>query len=254
MPPMNAPDERRVWDARRLSSPHTQPDKADRIRAMFDAIAPTYERVNTLFSGGRDVYWRRRAVELARVNKDDVALDIACGTGDQARALAQSGARLVVGCDFAHRMLLRAARHRSAPTLCCRADALRLPFADGSVTLTTCSFGVRNFQDLDAGFREMHRVLAPGGRALILEFTRPANRLLRPVYEFYASRVMPVLAAGISRDRVGAYRYLPRSVVSFFSAGEMCARLVGAGFREARATRLTFGVVTVYVAHKAPDG
>ncbi len=89
---------------------------------------------------------------------------------------------------------------------------------------------------------------------MILEFTRPANRLLRPIYDFYAGRVMPTLAARVSRDRVGAYRYLPHSVVSFLSAEEMCARLIGAGFREARATPLTSGVVTVYVAHKASDG
>ena len=243
-----------MWDARRLRCPHTQPDKAGRVRAMFDAIAPTYERINSLFSVGCDAYWRRRAIELAGVNRDDLALDIACGTGDQARALARWGPRRVIGCDFAHQMLLRAARHQTAPTLCCQADALHLPFGDRSVTVTTCAFGVRNFQDLDAGFREMHRVLAPAGRAVILEFTRPANRLLRPVYEFYASRVMPALAARLSRDRVGAYRYLPRSVVSFLSAEEMCARLIGAGFREARAVPLTFGVVTVYVARRASDG
>jgi demethylmenaquinone methyltransferase/2-methoxy-6-polyprenyl-1,4-benzoquinol methylase len=251
---MNAADDRSVWDARRLRLVHAQPDKADRVRAMFDAIAPTYERINRLFSAGRDAYWRRRAIELADVRADDFALDIACGTGDLARQLVRAGARLVIGCDFAHQMLLRAASHPTVPTRCCEADALRLPLPDASVTVTTCAFGVRNFQSLDAGLREMHRVLAPAGRAVILEFTRPSNRLLRPVYEFYASHLMPVLAARLSRDRMGAYRYLPRSVVSFVSAESLCARLVGAGFCEARATPLTFGVVTVYVAHKGSDG
>lgn len=216
---------------------------------MFDAIAPTYERVNTLFSGGRDARWRRKAVRFAAISPDDAVLDVACGTGDFARAAAATGAR-VFGCDFSHQMLLLATGRGPRPIHFCEADALQLPVADTAVTAVTCAFGARNFQDLDAGFREMYRVLKPGGRALILEFTRPANRFLRWVYELYASRLMPVLAGWISGDRVGAYRYLPRSVVSFADATEMCQRLRAAGFSSVRNKPLTFGIVTVYLAQK----
>ncbi len=221
---------------------------------MFNAIAPTYERVNTLFSLGRDAYWRRRAVELAGVGPDDVVLDVACGTGDFARALLVPGSRMVSGCDFAHDMLALATGREPGGIHFVEADALNLPFSDGSMTVASCAFGIRNFQDLDAGLGEMHRVLAPGGRAVILEFTRPASRLFRFAYELYAGRIMPFLAGLVSRDRSGAYRYLPRSVVSFPDATQMCDRLAGVGFADVQATPLTLGVVTVYVARKSPDG
>jgi len=269
------PDEP-VWDKQLLIAPHRAADKARRVRAMFEAIAPSYERVNTIFSGGRDAVWRRAAVRLARVGRDDTVLDIACGTGDFARVFAAAGASRVVGCDFAHQMLVLAAcgvrqrsslrgRRRSsssrpaeldangrpASTLrWCEADALRLPFQDGSFSIAACAFGVRNFQDLAAGFSEMHRVLRPGGRVVILEFSRPANRLAGLAYEVYSTKIMPLAASWLSGDRSGAYRYLPRSVLSFYSAEQMCARLGQAGFTDATATPLTFGVVTVYVARR----
>ncbi len=243
-----------AWNAGALRSPHTQPDKAGRVRWMFNAIAPTYERVNSLFSVGRDAYWRRRAVELAGVGPGDLVLDIACGTGDFARAMAKSAPGRVIGCDFAHQMLMLALGRKPGAIHYVESDALSLSVPDCSVTVTSCAFGVRNFQDLDAGLREMHRVLAPGGRVVILEFTRPLNRLFRAVYEFYAGRMMPLLAGAVAGDRLGAYRYLPSSVVSFPDALQMCARLVGAGFSQAQATPLTLGVVTVYVARKSSDG
>ncbi len=237
-----------VWDEQSLERPHLAPGKARRVRVMFDAIAPSYQRVNTVFSMGRDAAWRRTAVRMAGVKPDDAVLDIACGTGDFARAFAAAGARSVVGCDFAHKMLVRAQDRPVSALRWCEADALCLPFADGSFSIAGCAFGVRNFQDLGAGLGEMHRVLRPRGRAVILEFTRPANRLARWIYELYAGKIMPLGASWLSGDRSGAYRYLPRSVLSFAGAEQMCARLVQAGFTHTSATPLTLGVVTVYVA------
>ena len=208
---------------------------------MFNAIAPRYELVNSVFSVGRDATWRRRAVRLARVRADDDVLDVACGTGDFARAFSAARPRLVVGCDFAHDMLIRATRRAKGTSRWCEADALRLPYRSGSFSITSCAFGVRNFQNLDAGLREMFRVLRPGGRAVILEFAQPSNRLARGLYALYSTRLMPVVASWISKDRSGAYRYLPRSVVSFIDAGQMC-------FARVTATPLTMGVVTVYLA------
>jgi len=263
-----------AWTPELLQSPHEDADKAPRVRRMFNAIAPRYELVNTLFSAGRDAYWRRRAVELAEVRGDDDVLDIACGTGDFARAFAEARPRRVVGCDFANQMLIRAAsaserpvgaatvRERlgtsgGGPVACApgsdwvEADALGLPFADGSFSIASCAFGVRNFADLGAGLGEMFRVLRPGGRAVILEFTRPTNALVRCLYELYSNRLIPIAASWVSGDRSGAYRYLPRSVVSFLSADQMCAKLHAVGFVQAAATPLSLGVVTVYIATRS---
>lgn len=291
------PNEEQTWSSELLDAPHDVPDKAGRVRQMFNSIAPRYQLINSVFSAGRDAAWRRKAVELAGTGRDDDVLDIGCGTGDFARAFASSGARTVVGCDFAHEMLIRAAcsnAHRSAcradvgrqfkqsglsegqsgstgakmetgatRRVChvhsssgrvsgfvrwCEADALCLPFRSQCFSITSCAFSVRNFSDLDAGLAEMFRVLKPGGRAVILEFTRPRNRLTRFFYELYSGRFMPMAATLLSGDRSGAYRYLPRSVVCFLDAGQMGTRLRRAGFAHVVATPLTLGAVTVCVA------
>lgn len=245
---MTSTEQEPAWTTELLSAPHVASDKAQRVRRMFNAIAPRYELVNTVFSGGRDASWRRRAVALANVSTSDTVLDVACGTGDFARAFHRRGVRSVVGCDFARDMLERAAA-RSGPGIdWCEADALHLPFGDARFDILSCAFGVRNFQDLDRGLTEMRRVLRRGGRVVILEFTRPTARFFRWAYELYANRIMPQLAAWLSGDAAGAYRYLPRSIASFLTAKQMVARLVGAGFSHVRATPLTMGVVTVYVA------
>lgn len=219
---------------------------------MFNAIARRYELVNSVFSLGRDRAWRQRAVDLARIDSQDRVLDIACGTGDFARTFARRRPAVVVGCDFAGNML-RLARSRNPGLSWMEADALRLPVGDASFTVTSCAFGVRNLLSLDDGFREMRRVLAPGGRAVILEFGRPRNRWLRAAYEFYSHRVMPVGATLVSGDRSGAYYYLPRSVVSFLDSRQLVARLLDAGFARVTCTPLTFGVVAVYVAYTDQD-
>jgi len=236
---------------------------------------------------------------MVNASAGEDVLDVACGTGDFAQAFTRAGVRSVVGCDFAHEMLVRVTntpipfanpkgekasrleqtrfllgannpplsplgkgggmieRHMNTeivperpPTFRIRtveADALALPFADALFSIVSCAFGVRNFSDLIKGLMEMGRVLRPGGRLVILEFTRPTNRAVRFAYEIYAERVMPIAASLLSRDRTGAYRYLPRSVVSFLSASQMMERLRAAGFSKVSATPLTFGIVTVYV-------
>jgi len=240
-----------IWNDDLLQAPHHVADKATRVRRMFNAIAPRYERTNTICSGGRDANWRNRAVRLAAVRSDDDVLDIACGTGDFTRAFARWRPRSITGCDFAHEMLVRAAQASGTPRRWVEADALRLPFQNGSFSVLSCAFGVRNFVDLDAGLSEMHRVLKPGGRIVILEFSRPRSVWFRAVYEIYSSHVMPWAASWISGDRSGAYRYLPRSVVSFLHEEQMGDRLNQAGFESFSATPLTFGVATVYLARKA---
>ena len=245
---MKTTGEKSVWTPDLLDAPHDVPDKARRVRHMFNGIAARYELVNRLFSGGRDAAWRREAVRIAGVGADDDVLDIACGTGDFARTSSAVGARLVVGTDFAHEMLVRATGRSGDRSVWCEADALRLPFRAGSFSVTSCAFGVRNFADLEAAYAEMVRVLRPGGRAVVLEFGRPRNRVARGFYEFYSNRVMPLAATLVSGDKTGAYRYLPRSVVSFLDADQMEAAMLRAGFSRVVATPLTMGVVTVFIA------
>ncbi|GMV97336.1 MAG: ubiquinone/menaquinone biosynthesis methyltransferase [Phycisphaerae bacterium] len=245
-------DDPALWDAARLENPHLEPDKPARVRAMFDAIAPTYERVNTLASGARDAFWRREMVRLAEVRAADVMLDVACGTGDVARTFAAAATRprRIIGLDFAGRMLRQAAARPIPGGAFVQADALRLPLPDGCVSLVTCAFGVRNFADLRAGLLEMHRVLKPGGRAVVLEFCVPRQRLFRGLYLFYVNRLMPLLATWISRDRTGAYRYLPRSVLSFPDREGVAETFRSAGFESVTIHPLTGGIVAVYLARR----
>lgn len=240
-----------VWDKSRLTDPHRQPDKALRVRAMFDAIAPTYERVNRWLSLGRDASWRRRAVAMAALQSTDRVLDVACGTGDFARAFAKAGPAQVVGSDFSARMLALAAARPVARAQWCRADGTALPFADESFDVVSCAFGIRNFQNLARGLGEFHRVLRPGGRVVILEFSIPSFPLAAGMYRLYFRSILPRLATWISGDHTGAYDYLPQSVETFLDEPALRRALTEVGFASCVTRRLTAGIVTIYVARKA---
>jgi demethylmenaquinone methyltransferase/2-methoxy-6-polyprenyl-1,4-benzoquinol methylase len=213
---------------------------------MFDAIAPAYERFNTLATLGRDAAWRRKAVAAADVRAGDVVLDVCCGTGDMLRAAARAApaARLLIGVDFAANMLAQRRGRESFFLL--RADALRLPLADGSVDAITCAFGVRNLRDLQAGLVEMYRVARPGARVVILEFAMPESAFWRWAYGLYCRIVLPALGFVVGRDRSGAYRYLPRSIYTFEPATALARRLENAGFRSVQYWPMNFGGVILY--------
>jgi len=242
-----------IWDTARLADPHGQRDKRRRVRAMFEAIAPTYERVNRWASAGRDAHWRREMVRLADVHPGDVLLDVACGTGDVVRSFLKGPdrPRYWVGIDLATNML----RHARAPAggrgVFVQADALHLPVADEQVTIVTCAFGLRNFAHLQTGLREMYRVLRDGGRAILLEFSLPRHAALRAGYLFYFRRLLPHLATWLSGDATGAYRYLPESVLSFYDAQAIRSALLAAGFDGVSAHRKSCGIVTIHVARKS---
>jgi demethylmenaquinone methyltransferase/2-methoxy-6-polyprenyl-1,4-benzoquinol methylase len=236
-----------------LVDPHAQPDKAARVEAMFDAIAPTYEKVNALASLGQDAGWRRKAIAAADVRTSDIVLDLCCGTGDMIRTFAahDPAPRLIIGADFSAQMLA-GGRYDGidTPIQLLRADALRLPFADQSVDVISCAFGVRNFQDLGAGLREMRRVLRADGRVVILEFAAPDNPVIRWGHRLYCETVLPRLGQWISRDRTGAYTYLPRSIRTFERRAEMVARLAEAGFSSVTTTSMNLGSVVIYRAER----
>jgi demethylmenaquinone methyltransferase / 2-methoxy-6-polyprenyl-1,4-benzoquinol methylase len=246
-----APPSGPRWDRDALRDPHLQADKAVRVQAMFDAIAPAYERVNTVATLGRDAAWRRAARAAATLHPTDVVVDICCGTGDMLRVVAANDpppARLI-GVDFSAGMLAKVSGGMaSVPTDLVRADALALPLAAGVADVITCAFGVRNFGDLQRGLREMHRVARPGARLVILEFASPAQPLARWLFQAYCNLVLPRLGALLSRDRTNAYRYLPRSIQTFETTRGMRDRLLEAGFREVTARRMNLGGVVLYRA------
>ena len=241
-----------AWTDRDLADPHAQADKADRVRRMFAAIAPSYDLNNRLHSLWRDQAWRRAAVKAANVQPEDVVLDVACGTGDLAMAFDDCGAAQVIGVDFTLDMLTIAARKRPQPQASspkpayAAGDAMRLPVAQASVNVVCIAFGIRNVSDPGAAVREFHRVLQPGGRLVILEFSLPRNPVLRGLYNFYFRRVMPRTATWIARDRSGAYKYLPQSVNTFIDRQSMVTLMRDAGFADVVVKPLTFGIAVIY--------
>jgi demethylmenaquinone methyltransferase / 2-methoxy-6-polyprenyl-1,4-benzoquinol methylase len=242
-------DSATVWDAERLSNPHAQTDKRSRVRSMFAAIAPAYDLNNHLHSLYIDQYWRRRTVSLAAVRSGETVVDVACGTGDLTLAFARTPAASVVGVDFTYEMLPPARRksRRQAPRVSyVNGDAEALPLPDACADVVSIAFGIRNVQDPATALAEFRRVLKPTGRLVILEFSVPPNPLIRGVYGFYCSRIMPVTATWISRDRSGAYKYLPHSVDTFIKPPAMLAMMRTAGFDRVSATPMTFGSVTIY--------
>ncbi len=221
---------------------------------MFDRVAPRYDVLNRLLSGRRDIGWRRRAVALARLAANEVALDLGVGTGDLAFELlaASDPSAKVVGVDLSEGMLAVVRERARRGALGARfearaADAQHLPFADASFDRVTAAFTVRNLGDLDAGLREARRVLRPGGRAVILDFSTPPNPLIRHLSALYIHRVVPRLASLFGGD-ADAYRYLPRSIARFPGAAGLAARLRAAGFTRVRFERLSLGTVAIHVA------
>ncbi len=219
---------------------------------MFAAIAPSYDLNNRLHSLWRDQAWRRAAVRFSGLQPGDRVLDVACGTGDLAMAFRRSGAAHVVGVDFTTAMLRVAEDKRQQQKVDATAyiagDAMRLPVADASVNVVSISFGIRNVADVGAALAEFGRVLRPGGRVLVLEFSLPGNRMLRAAYNAYFHHVLPHTASWIAGDRTGAYRYLPQSVNTFMSRKQMIAALSEAGFTDATSRPLTLGIAALYRA------
>jgi demethylmenaquinone methyltransferase/2-methoxy-6-polyprenyl-1,4-benzoquinol methylase len=230
----------------------TRLDHDRRIAAMFDRVAPRYDRLNHLLSARRDIGWRRRAIALARLDADELALDVGTGTGDLAfglLAVSDTSAR-VIGVDISPGMLQALRRraestgeHRVMPLL---ATAERLPFSDASLDRVIAGFAVRNFGDLGVGLRETRRVLRAGGRAVILELSTPPNPAIAVLYGLYFHRIAPLVAALLGGDPA-AYRYLPRSVAAFPDADGLARRMRDAGFARVRYERLSFGIAAIHV-------
>jgi demethylmenaquinone methyltransferase/2-methoxy-6-polyprenyl-1,4-benzoquinol methylase len=230
--------------------------KKESVRKMFDGIAPSYDRLNHLMSLGVDRRWRRRALRETVDGTPQQVLDVACGTGDSTIAVARAAApgSLVTGADISEGMMALVAEKAAKAGVADRirlvvADGEAMPFSDASFDRLTCAFGIRNFEHKEVGLKEFHRVLKPGGRAVVLELSVPQNRLLRALYDLYFLHILPWVGGLVSGDKA-AYKYLPASVHAFPAPDAFCAMLRDAGFARVRHTALTFGLCRLFVGEK----
>ncbi|PLX96784.1 MAG: bifunctional demethylmenaquinone methyltransferase/2-methoxy-6-polyprenyl-1,4-benzoquinol methylase UbiE [Desulfuromonas sp.] len=231
-------------------------DKGRGVRQMFDEIAHSYDLLNRLLSFGIDRRWRRFAVSQLSIPKNGRVLDIATGTCDVAlEVAAQTDPSVtIIGEDFTQGMLVQGQVKLDASPygeriMLVNAPCEEIPHPDNTFDGITIAFGIRNVVDREAGLREMVRVLKPGGRAVILEFSQPKSQLFRKIYYFYFQQILPTIGGWISRKR-SAYQYLPDSVLEFPSQEEFAAMMKDAGFGRVQYTALTFGISTVYVGDK----
>ena len=251
-----------------------------RVRAMFGAIANRYDVLNHLLSFNQDTRWRRRAIRLLSPRPGETILDLCCGTGDLALEYRrQQPNSKIIGADFAIPMLqlarnkaqarttnssdsaLRMSTHAEASSTGNRkttasflpllaADALCLPFRDASFDAVLVAFGARNFQDTRAGLEEMHRVVKPGGRVLILEFMRPTSPLIQRGFGVFFKRVLPRIGKLVSRHD-SAYNYLPASVDGFYTRREFEQLLRECRFSSVRSFDFSLGVATCFLARRS---
>jgi len=240
----------------------TREEKRDRhiyrqahVRSLFDSIAYRYDFLNHTLSSGIDILWRRRAVRLLQELHPRRILDVATGTADLAIETARLNPEQIIGVDISTKMLEIARTKISKKDLeniisLETGEAEHLRFESGSFDVVMTAFGVRNFENLDLGLREFHRVLRIGGTAMILEFSQPRRSPVKQFYQFYSRYLLPLLGGLISRNR-SAYEYLPSTITEFPDGEEFCKCLLGAGFSSAAWHPQTFGIASIYMAVKA---
>lgn len=233
--------------------------RKEAVKGIFDDIAPSYDRLNHFLSFDVDKRWRRKAIRSLDAAGKQLLLDVACGTGDFSIAAARAGVKQVIGIDISEKMLeigrekVKACGLEERVRLCC-GDSERMEFPDDSFDAVTVAFGVRNFEHLEAGLKEMYRVLKPGGQVVVLEFSMPRHFPVRQLYRFYFRRILPVVGGWVSGNK-GAYVYLPESVFRFPQGTDFLRILEECGFRRTAHRKLTFGIAGLYTGYKtAPSG
>ncbi len=228
--------------------------KKDQVRSMFDRIASRYDLLNRLLSFGIDRIWRRNVVKLLRGFQAPVILDVATGTGDLAVEICRINPVAVYGLDLSSQMLEVAQKKIQQKNLHMtiqlrEGDSENLPFEDNFFDAVTVAFGVRNFENLGKGLAEMQRVLRPGGKLIVLEFSKPSVFPFKQFYYFYFTRILPWWGGMISRDK-DAYKYLPASVLQFPEGEDFENELQTAGLEPEKSIPQTFGIATIYVSIK----
>jgi demethylmenaquinone methyltransferase / 2-methoxy-6-polyprenyl-1,4-benzoquinol methylase len=238
-----------------VTSPELLDKREARIRRMFGQIAPWYDFLNHALSLNIDKRWRTRTTRLVPPGpaEEGPILDLCTGTGDLALAYHRTarGRVPIVGADFCHEMLVRAADKAAGRIRLVEADAQALPFPDNAFQIVAVAFGLRNVTDMDRGLSEMVRVARPGGRIAILEFSRPRNRLVGPLFTFYFRQVLPRIGQLLARSNENAYRYLPESALRFPDYEVLADKMRGHGLVGVRYLPFTFGIATLYVGMKA---
>ncbi len=221
-----------------------------RVSGMFDEVAPAYDRTNTVLSLGNDLLWRRATARAVAPQAGERILDLAAGTGTSSVALARSGAE-VVAADFSPGMIAEGRRrHGDVPNVTfVEADATDLPFADAEFDVATISLGLRNVNDPQRALREMRRVVRPGGRLVVCEFSHPSSRLVASAYRIYGDRVMPLLARAVSTNAV-AYDYLNESIRAWPDQRTLAGWIRDAGWSGVAHRDLSFGIVALHRAHR----
>lgn len=226
------------------------------VREMFSRVAQRYDFLNHLLSLGLDIGWRKAAArELLALRSGDVVADLCTGTGDLALAIVRAVPHArVLALDFTPEMVAygprKAARTTLSGVVFGIGDTLRLPLKNDACAAATVAFGIRNVGDTEAGLSEMVRVVRPGGKVLVLEFTKPSGSVFGPMYMFYLKNVLPLVATCMAWVAGDAYRYLPKSIQAFAGPQEMSERLRAVGLQDIRALPLTFGTVHLYVGVK----
>ena len=235
--------------------------KGKQVGEMFDSIAPSYDFMNTMMTGGLHKHWRNKGLKMAaaRLPEGDPAavLDVACGTGDVSFRLHELFPQAhITGLDLSAGMLniakekLAGMYHTAQDHITfIEGDSLDMPFPDDTFDMVTVAYGVRNFERLEDGYREMRRVLRPGGALCVIELSEPKNPLIKSGYRLYSRNVIPLIGRMVSHD-TRAYSYLPESIAACPQRGDMTAMMERAGFREATFKSLTLGVITIYLASK----
>jgi demethylmenaquinone methyltransferase/2-methoxy-6-polyprenyl-1,4-benzoquinol methylase len=231
--------------------------KKEQVAEMFDNIAHSYDQLNHLLSFGIDIIWRKKAIRMLRKLNPERVLDVATGTGDFAIEASRMGvnAKEIIGVDISNGMLEIGRKKLKKKALDQQidlryGDSENLPFDDNYFDAYTAAFGVRNFENLEAGLTEMLRVLNPGGTGFILEFSKPKSFPFKQLYWFYFKAILPLVGKLVSKDN-RAYKYLPESVAAFPQGDEFTAIMERCGYTNVRRKALTGGIATIYIGEKA---
>ncbi len=228
--------------------------KKEAVKNIFNDIAPQYDALNHLLSWGIDKGWRKRALKSIEHPEEKRVLDVACGTGDFSVAAVKAGMKNVIGIDISEKMVeigrqkvRRLGLEKQIDLQ--EGDSEQMVFEDASFDAVTVAFGVRNFENLEKGLKEIRRVLKPGGKAVILEFSMPVRFPVKQLYTFYFCRILPFVG-GLMSGNKGAYAYLPASVRSFPQGEEFLSILKTCGFTTVSSRRFTFGIASLYCGIK----
>ena len=231
---------------------HDGHEKKEFVRNMFDDISSSYDFLNHFLSLGIDIYWRKKFIRKLNIKTNNIILDVACGTGDISFEIEKKYSTIVTGLDISPNMI-KIAKNKSKKRGLNKinfivGDAEDLPMENNSIDKITISYGFRNISNYDKALSEFYRVLKPGGKLGILEFSSPHSKIVGSLFKIYFHYILPKVASLFSRS--DAYRYLPESVDFFPSRKNICDKIINSGFKEAIYTDLTFGISSIFIGIK----